>query len=297
MASVTLLLASVASGESAGNEPLSANPWVPRLLLAEQVLWTAGGVLALIGIAVWLRRGRRNPLADIPQRPNRLLPEHLIAVLLVFLCILTLMQSALTLLPEGMELRLTSGTAAQLLGALVCLLVAARSFDGGLGRFVFGQGRSSRQVIEGTVLFCVALPLCNLIYNATTALLQHLDPGFTMHEHAVIDALREHSEPAWALWIGAVVVAPVAEELFFRGLLQTFLRNVTNRPWVAVAVAGAVFGIAHNPQPHAVPTIAALGVILGVTYERTGSLVAPITLHVLFNAKTMIWEGLAPGGG
>ncbi len=36
-----------------------------------------------------------------------------------------------------------------------------------------------------------------------------------------------------------------------------------------------------------------LGVILGYVYERTGSLVAPITMHLLFNLKTMIFATIA----
>jgi membrane protease YdiL (CAAX protease family) len=44
-----------------------------------------------------------------------------------------------------------------------------------------------------------------------------------------------------------------------------------------------------------VPAIALFGLILGLLYERSGSLVGPIVAHALFNAKTMLWESL--GGG
>ena len=56
------------------------------------------------------------------------------------------------------------------------------------------------------------------------------------------------------------------------------------------------FGLAHSQQPQVIPTIAVLGVILGASYERTGSLVPSITIHVLFNSKTLVWEALGAGG-
>ena len=47
-----------------------------------------------------------------------------------------------------------------------------------------------------------------------------------------------------------------------------------------------------DPQPHVVLPLAVLGVLLGVLYLRTGSLLGPIVLHALFNAKTLLWETL-----
>ena len=48
-----------------------------------------------------------------------------------------------------------------------------------------------------------------------------------------------------ALWFSAVVVAPMAEEVFFRGLLQTFLVNVLRNRWTAIAVASTLFAAVH----------------------------------------------------
>jgi len=36
-----------------------------------------------------------------------------------------------------------------------------------------------------------------------------------------------------------------------------------------------------------------LALLLGYAYERTGSLLPPMVIHALFNAKTLIWEALA----
>ncbi len=58
-------------------------------------------------------------------------------------------------------------------------------------------------------------------------------------------------------------------------------------------LVGSAFGLAHMEQPHVVAPLIVLGVILGYVYERTGSLVAPITMHLLFNLKTMIFATIA----
>jgi membrane protease YdiL (CAAX protease family) len=84
------------------------------------------------------------------------------------------------------------------------------------------------------------------------------------------------------LLVGAV--APLAEELFFRGFVFGALRRY-GFP-VAALVSGLAFGGAHvtsSPIGFLLP-LAALGVILCVIYERTGSLVPCMGLHCLNNS-------------
>jgi len=80
-----------------------------------------------------------------------------------------------------------------------------------------------------------------------------------------------------------IVVAPIVEEFFFRGFLYRTLR--TSLPaWVAILIAGGVFGLIHAPTGiEAVPSIFVLGVVLCFIYERTGSLYPVIALHAFNN--------------
>lgn len=99
-----------------------------------------------------------------------------------------------------------------------------------------------------------------------------------------------------------VVLAPVAEELFFRGFLYGALRNRFG-PLSAAAVGGLIFGSLHVfTGLEAVPLLVALGVILCLVYERTGSLYPCIGIHALNNAlayggQTDAGPGLALGFG
>ena len=83
-----------------------------------------------------------------------------------------------------------------------------------------------------------------------------------------------------------VVVAPVAEELFFRGFFYKALRtNLSILP--AALIDGALFGLIHFTTPDSLlilPILGVLGFAFCLVYERTGSLYPVIALHALNNA-------------
>ena len=86
--------------------------------------------------------------------------------------------------------------------------------------------------------------------------------------------------------IGVVVIAPVVEELFFRGLLLETLR----RRWstmVAVAGSSVFFGATHF-QPLQFAGLTLAGLVFAVAVVRTGRLGAAIAVHVGFNATTFV---------
>ena len=84
------------------------------------------------------------------------------------------------------------------------------------------------------------------------------------------------------IFVNAVVLAPLAEELFFRGILQNGLMSVL-APGPAVAIAGIIFGFAHlGAWPDPIP-LSFLGILLGLSLTRTGTLWTPIFFHASFN--------------
>lgn len=84
----------------------------------------------------------------------------------------------------------------------------------------------------------------------------------------------------------AVVMAPLFEEIFFRGFL--FRGFSSSWGWVAGAcVSSAVFGIAHLQLDIFVPLFA-LGFALAWVYKRTGSLWTSIAFHALFNGLSVL---------
>ncbi len=84
------------------------------------------------------------------------------------------------------------------------------------------------------------------------------------------------------------VVAPIGEELFFRGFFFGALRNW--RGWVPAAIiTGLIFGAIHigsSPIGFTVP-LAVFGFLLCVLYQRTGSLYPCIALHAANNSLAL----------
>jgi len=77
------------------------------------------------------------------------------------------------------------------------------------------------------------------------------------------------------------MLGPVAEEVFFRGILYGFLRR-----WgviVALILSTLIFVLCH-PISHGIPVTRLVGGLLfALAYEFGGSLIVPITIHALGN--------------
>jgi CAAX protease family protein len=83
------------------------------------------------------------------------------------------------------------------------------------------------------------------------------------------------------------ILAPVSEEICFRGMLFGGLRERLPRV-LAALIAGLVFGALHALTGlSAVPPLIAFGVILCLLYEKTGSIVPGIILHALNNSVAL----------
>lgn len=95
----------------------------------------------------------------------------------------------------------------------------------------------------------------------------------------------------WMVVVGAVVAAPLAEEILFRGYLQQALA-ATLRPVWAIAIAAAVFGAVHT-LPYALP-VGLLGAFFGALAWRCGSLWPAVLAHALHNATTVAVTVLWP---
>lgn len=84
----------------------------------------------------------------------------------------------------------------------------------------------------------------------------------------------------------AVVLAPLFEEILFRGFLFRGLANSFGWVWGAV-ISAAVFGAAHLQLDVFLP-LAALGFVLAWAYHHTGSLWTNITMHAVFNTVAVL---------
>ncbi|MEN9991295.1 MAG: hypothetical protein RLZZ224_997, partial [Verrucomicrobiota bacterium] len=86
--------------------------------------------------------------------------------------------------------------------------------------------------------------------------------------------------------ISAAVVAPLAEELIFRGYLYPVAKKWSGKH-AALIFSAMWFSACHGNVPLILPLFL-LGLILAIAYEKTGSIWAPMGIHFFFNSATVI---------
>ena len=100
------------------------------------------------------------------------------------------------------------------------------------------------------------------------------------------------SAVAWATITYGVLIAPLVEELLFRGFLLPPLTRRLGRS-LAVVLTALLFGLLHLSDPASVPPLVAFGLALGGLRQWSGSLGPSVLLHALNNAAAF---GLALWG-
>ena len=97
------------------------------------------------------------------------------------------------------------------------------------------------------------------------------------------DAMRNLTPPQLALAIGTIGVAPgLAEETFFRGLMQTRLAARWGR-WPAIVASAFAFGLMHLDKVQS-PLAFVLGIFLGWVAERLHGIRPTVAAHAVNNA-------------
>ena len=86
-------------------------------------------------------------------------------------------------------------------------------------------------------------------------------------------------------WLTAVIMAPVLEEIVFRGLVYTRLKKGLPQMMAAI-MTSLIFGIAHGTIIWAIYTFI-FGMVLIWIFEKFGSLTASILLHLAYNLSGM----------
>jgi uncharacterized protein len=168
------------------------------------------------------------------------------------------------------------------------LLFAARA-----GRVLPTQFGLVRARIRPAVGWMFAAYVVYIGLGALWAALVDADAQDTLPESLGVD---ESTAALVAVCVLVTVIAPIAEEIFFRGYFFGALRNWRG-PWPAALVTGLVFGGIHAGSADVVflVPLAILGVMLCVVRERTGSLLPCIALHAINNALafgiTQDWSG------
>ncbi len=289
-------------------------PWVPR----KPVPWGTASVLAVVGLYLVLQIAGVNVYALSVRLHDG--------------------PAAVAKLKDGIPLRVGLMLSGVVNGALIVVLplllrLTSRARGADLG---FKVDRFWINVARGVIACALLLPIS---YGALLLASRVWKP--VPHPIEKLIRKEGDPSTALLAVASGVVAAPIAEEMLFRGVLLASLwkasagrrrpkiagpdlafewrdplqdpiaEEVPTKPeeitpgawdWVANVLASLLFAGLHAPQWPAPIPLFLMSLVLGELYRRTGSLVAPIALHMAFNGLSItvlllgIWSRLPPGG-
>lgn len=274
-----LVLALLAAGgllrpggfEKAGIRDISPIPWtiwVFAALIVFLAMYSAAGVLEATGAYDWI--GAENGLSDDRKMIITALGASALGAITGLGMLFVLHKSA----PEG--------------GLRVSFVDAPL----GLGCFLLAF-----PIVQLAAIGAFAL------YKSVATDGQAPDPI----AHDILRSVRDQFQTGtqdvwtWLLIANAVIGAPIVEELIYRVFLQSAFLRLFKSPWVSIIVTALVFALMHRasttPVPwHALIPLLALGIAMGVAYERTRRVGVPITMHMCFNALNLAYVILSADG-
>jgi membrane protease YdiL (CAAX protease family) len=149
--------------------------------------------------------------------------------------------------------------------------------------------RRGKAVLLGVLVTLIFLPLGWGLQQASALVMTHL-PLFKLEpqEQLPVHVLRVSLSWAGRITLGvtAILLAPLAEEILFRGILYPAVKQA-GFPRFALWGTTLLFAAVHMNMVTFAP-LAVLALVLTALYERTNNLLASITAHALFNALNFV---------
>lgn len=152
--------------------------------------------------------------------------------------------------------------------------------------FGLRHARLWRVLLLALVVFAFALPTVWMLQMISVTTLTRL--GWPPESQAAVQLLRNVTS-WWSrgyLAVFAAVLAPVAEEFIFRGILYPFIKQL-GWPKLAFVSTSFLFALIHFDAGTFLPLFA-LALVLTWLYEFTDVLLAPILVHMLFNTANLV---------
>ena len=176
---------------------------------------------------------------------------------------------------------------------MLAVFYAARRFYPGhyasqLNNAELTVGVAFRQAVP---LFLMCLPLiwiASLIWTHLLTALEAAGAIDAFEPQALITLFQDGGDPiAISLLVAlAILLAPIVEEIVFRGCVYRFLKSQTTL-LPAQILSGCVFSFMHWNLMSFVPLVI-VGVFLARVYEKSGNLMVAIWFHAFFNAFSLL---------
>ena len=254
-----------------------------------------GGILLVVGLTAASYRSialRRDLGEDRYRGPSILILLAMASAVgaLISLPFLDRMTAIIASENVGSDLEtflLLVSTAAGLVGTALVFVIVPRALPG-IGWRPRGIRHVAWSLLLGVLIGGPAWILGALLSVLASALLSGLGQPT---DQQIVEQLVPNLNPVLAA-VAIVIVAPIAEEIFFRGVVfNAWLREYGF--WVALIGSSLIFALIHVSLYAFLP-ILMLALILGYVYHQTRSLLTVIAVHATFNAISTALLFLAP---
>jgi ABC-2 type transport system permease protein len=244
---------------------------------------------ALLALALWQKARDRLPYLLDPTEmppPSIALSDGLVATLAFFILqgILLGTATAAKLSPGPSIL-----VAYVLAGALVTFFTLYIFWRIKVPRLLatIGLGSSGGSLVRSAGLGLLAGLGASAVAFVYLRIVDAVEPLRALKQESLeLARALEGNHVAWLIGL-AVGAAPLFEEYIFRGLVFNGLRR-SMKPGFAILASAAIFAIVHPPLSF-VPVFG-LGVAAALAFEGSGSLLAPILTHALYNSAVVLFS-------
>ncbi len=184
-------------------------------------------------------------------------------------------------------LSLAAGMAMQVTSLVLVAFFLRENALGWREAFGLSTQRAGWMVGLGVAAAAVVFGAALVLISGSRWLMElvHLTP----QTQTTVEALRDTSD--WtrqvAIGVTTVLLAPVFEEVLFRGLLYPAVKQ-TGLPRTAFWGTALLFAASHLNLLTFLPLVF-FAVVLTMLYERTDNLLAPIVAHAAFNLTNFLW--------
>ncbi|HWL94123.1 MAG TPA: type II CAAX endopeptidase family protein [Phycisphaerae bacterium] len=272
--------------------------------ILELSILATGTLLLLAGVAYLTASERWREVLRLPPLDGPALqPIDAALAIVLFLTTGSIIYSLLNLAPPEAPTTQAAETAiqnpsstgvaalAQLVNVVAIIAIVRARFGPRFAEWGLTLRRFGLQLLAALGIYLAVWPVCTALLYLSEGFMRQLGHD-ALSEHPAILTLLDRTSPMWVRVLtiaSAVALAPMVEELVFRGVLFRALATPARSRWVAAILSGCVFGLIHLNVVQTVAPLIFFGVVLACVYAKTGSLTLVVLVHAIFNAKTVLW--------
>ncbi len=249
----------------------------------------------------WLRRNPVKP-PSIEQQPPRWTVGDIVRVTLIFLSfgyIFVILEAFMTnifpILRNDNFLMVFNTAVMNIVGISVILYFIVKKHGQQISAAGLSLKNFSSNVLCAAVGYVSLIPILLVIMVITFFIIRWL--RYQPPVQPIVQVFMEEKETAvlWFSSLFAAIFGPIAEEIYFRGFMYTVLKKRIGILG-GMLVSSVVFSFLHAHVVGFFP-ILALGLLLAYLYEKTGSLVSSMSVHIAHNVAMVIIVFLMRGAG